>query len=730
MDRILNGHIFLLSVVLILSLVNDWKTTNTNGLTREQNNYQLEQQSDSLCWYNIKSVEDLWSSYPQHIRFLMERLDLTRSGLSKVRHAIQIGDTVDAAKALLSYYSRSESGFWLRNLSVDSVSNTEIKKANLLLKHTVSYTGKPVAVPDNNEDGWKWTYKGPNKDNEFAYKLNGHEYLISLLNAWKSDRDPKYVETFDRIIKDWILHNPLPAKEDSMYIVLNTSTETLDWRDISEVRWRDIEAGVRMGATWPQMFYGFQQSKSFTPATRLLMLSSIAEHAEFLKKYHKKTTNWVTIEMDGLALAGLAFPEFKDANSWTTYALKIMQREINNQVYPDGTQTELSTKTQWVALKRFESLADNFRKANQSVPKSYIKRLEDMYNYLAYAMRPDGHQPLNNDSDRENLRPRVLKAAEKYDRPDWQWIATNGSAGQEPSGLPSKTFPWAGIHIMRSGWDQDAHWAFFDTGPFGTGHQHSDKLHLSVTAYGKDLLVDGGRYTHENYFSFDPSTWRGYFRSSYSHNVILIDGHGQTRESNTVDAPLEKGVDYMNTQAFDYAQGIYTGGFAKIEGKAEHNRRVLYFRDKYWVVVDHISTDRPRKIQALWHYGSGLPVQKEGKQMVSTNAKGGNLRIVPVGWDQWSIELIKGQTEPVIQGWYSAEYGKKEPIQTAVYTTKIEDDAVFVWVLVPANGKVQPVHAKVINQLGKKVKILIEGVGESPDTVEIPLGKGVNPTIK
>src|SRR5699024_7307527 len=156
-------------------------------------------------------------------------------------------------------------------------------------------SGKPIAIPSNNDGGWQWNYKGPNNDNEFAYSLNGHQYLLSLLKVWERKKERKYVKTSDRIIRDWKIHNPLRGKKDSMYIVLNTSTEILDWRDIAEVRWRDIEAGQRMGEVWPQLFYGFQQSEAFLPATRLLMLWSIVEHAEYLRRYHKEGHNWTTM---------------------------------------------------------------------------------------------------------------------------------------------------------------------------------------------------------------------------------------------------------------------------------------------------------------------------------------------------------------------------------------------------------------------------------------------------
>jgi hypothetical protein len=144
---------------------------------------------------------------------------------------------------------------------------------------------------------------------------------------------------------------------------------------------------------------------------------------------------------------------------------------------------------------------------------------------------------------------------------------------------------------MRSGWNRDSDWSFFDTGPYGTGHQHRDKLHLSINAFGKDLLVDGGWYTHKDYFNFDPASWRGYFRSSYSHNVILVDGNGQMEGPLRSDFPLVKDEDYLHNPLYDYAFGSFDSGFEKVVGKALHSRSVMYVEGEYWVVLGHFNTD-------------------------------------------------------------------------------------------------------------------------------------------
>jgi len=688
----------------------------------------IQENSGNPEWQGIITAEDLWDIYPEKINRIFSALNLQFSGLEPVREALNAADTIAAAKALLDYYQISHSHEWLRSESDRYNDPGHLQLSKQVLEAKVDWRGVAVEIPKTVNGGWDWNYTGTEHDAEFGYTLNRHGYFLHLLRGWQETGNAVYAEKFDRIIRDWIINNPLPEKDDPFWEVHRTSTMELDWRDIGEVIWRDLDAGIRLGESWPQAFFGFQQAEAFTPAGRLLMLYSMLVHTQYLQDYHKTNHNWATMEMNGLGYAGLIFPEFEQSDKWIQYALEVMQSEINGgQVYPDGVQQELATHTHWVALSRFETMVENFRNAGRTVPSEYLQRIEAMYDYLAYSMRPDGHQPLNNDSDREDVRPRVLKAAELYNRPDWIYIATNGERGEKPEGLASKVFPWSGLHVMRNGWDKMSHWAFYKTGPYGIGHQHRDKLHLSIHAFGRDLLVDSGRYTHEDYFSFNPTIWRGYFRSSFSQNVILVDEAGQGAWSLIADEPHREGRDFINTADFDYARGTFTGEYEQIggqmiEGSAEHTRALLYVKDKYWIVVDRIATDRPRKLQALWRYGPKLTTVIEGDQVVSIDEGMGNLRIVPASDISWDLELIEGQTEPFIQGWYSETYGKKEPNPTAVYSTHVENDTIFAWVLVPADGNVPPVKASLTDK--QAVTITIEIEGEDPLIVTLPLDEG------
>ena len=76
-----------------------------------------------------------------------------------------------------------------------------------------------------------------------------------------------------------------------------------------------------------------------------------------------------------------------------------------------------------------------------------------MANYLARTVRPSGYGLLNNDSDLDYNRDRILSYAERFKRPDWRYIATNGKEGEKPKGPASCFFPWgrAVDHAQRMG---------------------------------------------------------------------------------------------------------------------------------------------------------------------------------------------------------------------------------------------------------------------------------------
>ena len=97
------------------------------------------------------------------------------------------------------------------------------------------------------------------------------------------------------------------------------------------------------------------------------------------------------------------------------------------------------------------------------------------------------------------------------------------------------------------------------------------------------------------------------------------------------------------TPEHDYARGAFSDGFGDVEGSAIHTRAVAYLRGSFWLVVDKMDTDRPREMQALWHFHPDCTTAFEGDHVASVDEGKGNLRIVPLSnVATWEVEIVKG----------------------------------------------------------------------------------------
>jgi len=658
---------------------------------------------------NMKETTIEWvlQNYPDRVQALFEALDLDRAGLEAVKAAMGQGDMPAASRALLDYYRTGDSGKWLRGPAIQPGNGRDADVEKLVDGIFTDYgreyryrlsTGRIDWVEDaiQSDRGWVWN-------------LNRMHYLSGVLGAYRKTGNVRYVQWMDALLRDWVVSSlPYPAQD------------TLD------ARWRGLETALRV-KEWAKVFYALQQDPHFSDATRLLMLTSLPEHAHYLRHFHKGGGNWITTELSALGLIAAAWTEFREAAAWQTYCGETLLRSMPAQVYPDGVQGELTSGYHYVSLKDFTHYADVCRDAGVPLPAGYRDWLEKMWNYLAYSLRPDGTAPQNNDSSLGNYRSLLLKAAREYQRPDWLYIVTHGAEGERPKQGPSLIFPWAGQVIARSGWDADALWAIFDIGPAGFGHAHCDKLNLAVDAYGRALLVDPGVFTYA--FESEDGRFQGkYAGLAVAHNVILIDDRGQVLGAGAVDKPVSD-EDYRITPDLTFARGtcdeffeaIYSG---RLAGRAAHTRAVLYLKSGLIVVADRIETDRPRKLDALWHWHPRCTVEIEGQAVRSVDPGVGNLRIAPVAGFDWAVETVKGQ-EPAgihgtMQGWYARCYQNWEPSPASVYTARIERTTAFAWLLLPARGEVPAILGEIVENTDEAIEIRIRRLGQEPFTVRLP----------
>ena len=423
-----------------------------------------------------------------------DALDLDRPTLAAVRDAVEKGDMAGAQAAFVAHLKTRDSPRWHidwrsrpANPDPSVPASGRRRIADDALEHRFTVCG----LPHRFEGEIDWAFNptadpaaGHALNHEWTWQFSRHPFWGSLGRAYWETGDERYVREFVAEMTHWVEQNPVPEPD-------------ADQGPYS--RWRTIEAGIRMGGSWPDAFHLGLSSPSFSDGAVVTMVRSMTEHARYLKA-HPTTRNWLTMEMSGLFTVGALFPEFREAREWRDTAARRMREELDEQVYPDGAQKELAPGYHWVALLNFRRILTLAQLNDYALPEGYKASLERMYDYILWMSTPDRALPPFNDSGHRAgyaLGP-LREAVEDFPaREEFRYVVTDGKEGTSP-GRTSCAFPWAGHVVQRSGWDRDARYLAFDAGPFGAGHQHEDKLNFVLMAYGRELVVEGGAvsYTH------------------------------------------------------------------------------------------------------------------------------------------------------------------------------------------------------------------------------------------
>ena len=531
------------------------------------------------------------------------------------------------------------------------------------------------------------------RDHEWTWQLNRHGDWVTLAQAYQATGDERFAKEFDAQFSDWVADCPVPM-------------DGANQRPYS--KWRTIEAGIRMSWTWPAVFTIFRKSPSVKEKTLLSMIKSMVEHGRYLRRY-PTTGNWLTMEMNGLYHVGVLLGFVREANDWCRFALSRLLSELDTQVYPDGAQIELTPGYHNVALRSFLGPVDIAGAYGYSLPVEYLARLERMFEYNMWVMRPDRDVPRWNDSWHVDVVGTLRKGLALFPkRKDFEWIVTDGHAGTPPEHI-SHFFPYAGQVVMRSGWGRDALFLGFEAGPFGYGHQHEDKLGIVVFAYGKELLVEGGSY------AYDASKWRRYVLSSYAHNVVLVDGAGQmrrglSRQEYVTKEPLD--VAFFSDDRYDYARGLHEQSFGEKEKRpARHIREVAFLKEaRLFIVRDTLESldGEPHTYQALFHLDAeNVNLDRESGTIETQESETANIRIVPLAGGDLKTRIIRGQETPVVQGWLPRGHGIRgvRPIPTVVYERRSAQPVCFLTVLQPLRNRTED-RVSAVSELDGKVTIL------------------------
>jgi hypothetical protein len=532
-------------------------------------------------------------------------------------------------------------------------------------------------------------------DLESRVWMNAHPWMVTLMGAYRKTGDKKYIRHLCRLFNSWYEDSPPTFKRSS-------------------AQWRTLEAGNRAGRAWSVVLLGLSGYPTFKRESLFNMARSMLDHGKYLCTHTRRVGNWLQVEASGLACVALLFPEFKLSPTLYDVAVKRLTWANAGTFLPDGFQSECSTLYHLFPL---DAMANACRLANSlkmPMPDSLLKQYEAGVEVLQYISYPDRLLSLLSDANptRCSVIGIVQAGAEVFDRDDFRWLATNGREGKPPAET-SHDFTHAGYCVMRDRWGPEGQVLIFDAGYLGLKHEHEDKLNFVYYAGGRELIGDPGIYSYKR-DEFEP-----YWRGTWSHNSVVIDGLSQHRRLGPSEDIPDPDRRFIIGEDFDFATGWYRRAYSprtsyspidKSDKAAsirnvEHQRIVFCVKGEYAVICDRVLGEGEHQVDIIFHpapivTGEGtkrtvravdLEIESNGR-VITKEREHANVAIIPAQDKNLEVLDLIGRKDPV-RGWY-ALYGLI-PSHDIVYRCHTELPRHFETVIEPLPpGYTQPMKVE------------------------------------
>lgn len=580
-------------------------------------------------------------------------LDGKNPSLAKVKKSAWEGKTEEAKKLFADHIrSGGYSEFFFKNRSVVSNRSSDLNKDELLKEseRVLSHNLRSVGVTHKYEGDIDWFYNATyNAYPEWTWQLSRHYDVLTVANAYEVFGEEKYAECAIKLLSSWIKQAVRPEE---------------DVPDGATLCWRTIECGIRM-SVWPNIFFPILKSPSATDGFILDFYRSLYEHGARLVR-SKTENNWRNIELSGLASLCVLFPVFEASEAWRAHTARGVYDHLIRQVHPDGFQFELSTGYHHVVLREAMHGAAILALSGYEMPQDFNETVTKMFEMYAKLVQSGNIIPDINDGRMRPVKAFLPKDGEIEETPLIKWAKSDCGKDGAPDTYTLVLFENAGIVTMRDRWANARTSLLFDAGKLGRAHQHEDKLNLLIYNKGKEILTEGHNY------AYDSSDMRKYVLSSFSHNTVTVDGKGQNRKGNykwedSMLATVENVKTYAS-EALDYAVGEYSEAYGSEQEITDvvHKREVLFLKkpligNAAVIVIDTLDSENEHTYEALWHLD--IP------EIILT----GNTATAPevnicFGGDEGVLSVVKGQTEPTVQGFVcrSTIQGDYEPIPTVI----------------------------------------------------------------
>lgn len=290
-----------------------------------------------------------------------------------------------------------------------------------------------------------------------------------------------------------------------------------------------------------------------------------------------------------LAFAG-AFFDGPEAARWRRQGLTLLDREIGEQILPDGGHFELSPMYQAIVIEDLLDLLNLSHVFPGAIPAHLAVRLRDtatrMLRWQRVMTHPDGEIAFFNDAAFGIAAPRAALAE----------YASRVGITDDPAPLqPIEPLRESGYVRLEAGGAV----LICDAAPIGPdhlpGHAHADTLSFELSLDGHRVLVNGGTSTYQS------GEARQHQRGTAAHNTVVVDGEDSSETWGAFRVARRArpfGVAWRQ-EAGALSLEASHDGYRRLPGRVTHHRRwTLTARG---LTVDDRLDGRVRSARAFLH---------------------------------------------------------------------------------------------------------------------------------
>ncbi len=467
--------------------------------------------------------------------------------------------------------------------------------------------GKIWTMYGTEELGDRLPWYDPKKRVRTLARFPHFDYLAP---AYFHTQDERYAQLMVRHMEDFLQEAPIEKAAD---VSVHDDYRSNPWNWVL-LLWRI--------ARWIDTLDFLQNSSSLSDATYLRILDHLWKEADWLvPRMNLGLHNGTIANARSILYAGLTFRDAKQSRFWEQEGLGTYKAFLSSYFYPGEVSIELTLGYSAAVLSQGLGVYEGLP-AEQRRPIRPL--LEDLVDGHFGLMKPDRSLPRYGDHGAYDIRPQLLeKAAVLFNRPDYQAVVDNTTHTISPLFLSwpreSNTEMLSGYYAMRDGWSKTAQYLSIDAGPFGTNHQHGDKLSITLSADGAEFIVDPGTSV---YNSTKPGP-RYDLRFGYLHNVMTIDGvdpNAGWDQHYQFDTRANR---WITNPRYDFLSSVYDFRANNLDALAQ--RSVLYLRGEYWILFDDLMGNGKHEVESNFQFAIDTELELKQGEVYARAANGAQL---------------------------------------------------------------------------------------------------------